>query len=149
MPDLVRACTVRYPHGACIASGLKTTENRIWWTAWTGWLLIHQGLGRDRTVLGANMFEHVRAALDASPETAHLPGHVIAIARMTGCHAADGCCEPFGFATGYHFTLEDIHALTNPVPAVGKLGLWKPGDDLVAEVCERNPQATAMLALAA
>lgn len=55
-------------------------------------------------------------------------GAVIAIAELTGCHRSEGCCTPWGAPSVWHWTLANVMLLSEPVPAVGKQGLWEVGD---------------------
>jgi hypothetical protein len=61
-------------------------------------------------------------------------GKVVAVATVTGCHWSDDglCCGPWGFERTYHWTLADVTALPQPVPAKGALGFWTPDDTVLA-----------------
>lgn len=130
----MKALTVRQPWADAIAQpsrsfiGPKRIENRTWQTHYRGLFLLHAGLSLDR---------------DASiPRGADWPGArgaVIAVAEITGCHFSDNrCCAEWGHDGVWHWELGDaVLALRQPVPAVGRLGLWTPDDALVRAVGEQ------------
>lgn len=76
-----------------------------------------------------------------------LRGSVIGVVNLWAVHeAAPRCCpnrgaKPFGspwaMSDHWHLCLSDPQPLTNPVAATGKLGLWKPSDDLRAAILEQ------------
>jgi len=138
----VRALTITQPWAAAIAAAAlapehKTTENRTWSTRYRGPLLIHAGQGFDDDAVGLEPDAHrVWAALAAV--LPHAPGAldhgaIIATARLTDCHPADGCCAPWGqqHPGTRHWTLADIRPLPEPVRCPGRLGLWIPHPDLL------------------
>lgn len=121
-----RALTVRQPWAGAIAHQTKRTENRSWKLPAKhegARILIHAGaqLDRDAQVYGPHLGVY---------------GAVVAVATVTGCHwSEDGtCCGPWGFDRAYHWTLADVVALDQPVPAKGRLGIWAPDDELIAAV---------------
>lgn len=129
--DPTRVLTVRPPWGGLIAAGLKDIENRTWPTRHRGPVLIHSSAGpRDTPAFPidpARVPEHLQAR-----------GCVLAHATLADCHqAAPGCCaslwaEPFDGI--WHWALTQVRALPRPIPAKGRLGLWRPGPALLAEV---------------
>ncbi|MFE2729116.1 hypothetical protein [Kitasatospora sp. NPDC059327] len=70
----------------------------------------------------------------------------VATARITDCHRDTGCCRPWGLPGLWHWTLADVRALADPIPAAGRLGLWRldPGQHALL----RRRQAVALSALA-
>lgn len=113
-----RALTVRQPWAGAIAHQQKRVENRTWKLPAKhlgARILIHAGAERDRRaiVYGPNLDVY---------------GAVVAVATVTGCHrSGDGtCCGPWGEERVYHWTLADVDALPEPVPAKGMLGFWTP-----------------------
>lgn len=119
----MKSLTVRQPWAGAIAHQAKRVENRTWQLPskyWGARILIHAGAQRDRfaVVYGDNL--DVYSA-------------VVAVATVTGCHySEDGsCCGPWGEENVYHWTLADVTALPEPVPAKGALGFWTPGEDTV------------------
>ncbi|GAA2154224.1 hypothetical protein GCM10009760_52940 [Kitasatospora kazusensis] len=67
----------------------------------------------------------MRAALARPGAPALMTGAIVATASITDCHRDTGCCRPWGLPGLWHWTLADVQALTDPIPAAGRLGLWK------------------------
>lgn len=129
----VRALTIRQPWAGAIAHQAKRVENRSWKLPpkYEGArILIHAGAQRDR---------------HAQVYGEHLDVHsaIVAIATVTGCHWSDDgtCCGPWGFERAYHWTLTDVAALQQPIPASGRLGIWTPPPAIVAEALAQIPTA--------
>lgn len=117
----VKALTVRQPWAAAIAHHGKTVENRNWHTSWRGTLLIHAAKTADP---GISLIEH-----------SIVRGAVVAVATLTDCHPGDGQCTPWADYPGpaaWHWVLEDVRALAEPVACKGTLGLWTPSTEVVA-----------------
>jgi hypothetical protein len=118
----MRALTILQPWADAITYSTKRVENRVWNTHYTGLLLIHAGARYAENVISGSDGPGVRSA-------------ILAVADLTGCHVADGdCCGAWGQRNVYHWTLDNVRALPEPVPAKGRLGLWRPGEELVAAV---------------
>jgi hypothetical protein len=76
-------------------------------------------------------------------------GVVLALAELVDVHPAAGCCAPWG-EDSYppanpearppgqvtHLVLDNVRRI-RPVPAKGRLGLWRPDDDLAIELAHR------------
>lgn len=121
-----RALTIRQPWAGAIAHQTKRVENRSWKLPAKhhgARILIHAGAKPDKWAIVYGPHLDVYSA-------------VVAVATITGCHwSEDGtCCGPWGFDRAYHWTLGDVLALPEPVPAKGALGFWTPGDDVLAAV---------------
>jgi ASCH domain len=117
------ALTVRQPWADAIAHQTKRVENRTWKTAYRGPVLIHAGAALDPHAVIYGPRPDVRSA-------------VLAVAHITDCHYSDDgqCCGPWGQERVYHWELADVHALREPVPVKGRLGLWTPPDDVLRSV---------------
>lgn len=147
------ALTVRPPWSWAIIHAGKLVENRsrgaLGWRRHVGSRLwVHTAATwSDR---GAHDHRIITAWLDAHPDYEHrgirqvprntpppgwLPGHVIGHVELEDVHLAAGCCEPWGESTYtegsgrlvtdvVHLVLADPVALAEPVPAMGRLGLW-------------------------
>lgn len=136
-----RALTVKQPWASLIATGAKTVENRTWpipatWKP-AGPLLIHAGMGTDR---GA--WERLMLRDDLAKHGIHgnLPhGAVLAVARTVSCHQARwGCCtNPYAEPDGWHWALDDVTRLAEPITATGHLGLWHPDEQLLAAAAKQ------------
>ncbi|MFJ4799159.1 ASCH domain-containing protein [Kitasatospora purpeofusca] len=118
----VPALTIRQPWLAAILAGDKTTENRSWPTRHRGPVVLHaaRALARD-----GQADPLVRAILARPGAPALTTGALVATARITDCHRDTGCCRPWGLPGMWHWTLADVHALADPIPAAGRLGLWR------------------------
>lgn len=98
-----------------------------------------------------------RAAIDRLSDTiqsdSYMLGAVLGSVEVTGCHHADEChethsellerpawcsrwAEPGGV---YHWTLANPRPLATPVPAKGRLGLWRPDADLATQLEQAVP----------
>jgi len=146
----VRAITVKPPWSWAIAHGQKLVENRSQGTSYRGTLLIHAGKawsargGHDPRVVAAWVATGWPAAWIADQAVARLPlGAVVAVAQLVASHPDAGCCRPWGESSYaeaggrvrtavHHLVLEDVVPLTEPIPARGALGLWRPPSDLAA-----------------
>ena len=122
----MKALTIRQPWAGAIAHQTKRVENRTWKLPAKhegARILIHAGAHPDRDAIVYGDHLDVYSA-------------VVAVATISGCHwSEDGtCCGPWGFFKAYHWSLADVVALTTPVPAKGRLGIWTPDTDLVTAV---------------
>lgn len=122
----MRALTIRQPWAGAIAHQTKRVENRSW--------------KLPAKMHGARILIHAAAKpdKDAIVYGPHLDVYsaVVAVATVTGCHwSEDGtCCGPWGFFKAYHWTLDDVVALDEPIPASGALSFWTPSDDVLTAV---------------
>ncbi|MFF3928179.1 ASCH domain-containing protein [Streptomyces hirsutus] len=122
----MKALTIRQPWAGAIAHQAKRVENRSWKLPAKhegARILIHAGAQRDRDAVVYGDHLDVYSA-------------VVAVVTITGCHWSDDgtCCGPWGFENAYHWTLTDVIALPEPVPAKGALGFWTPQPDVLAAV---------------
>jgi hypothetical protein len=126
----MRALTVRQPWAAAIAHGEKRTENRtrpIPAKHLGTTILIHAGAAEDENALPADMIRQWPRHFAA----------IVAVATLADCHQAarPRCCAPWGFPDTWHWRLENVRPLTNPIrPVRGQLGLWTAPDDVLAAV---------------
>ncbi len=131
----LRALTIHQPWAACIAATAgKDVENRLWPTRYRGPLAIHSGRTLDEFALNTTAtmvfhdLESVQRTYAAAPPHLRTLGAIIALAELTDCHPADGCCTPWGEVDPdvYHWVLTDIRALSEPIPCRGRQRLWIP-----------------------
>ncbi len=156
----MRALTVQQPWAWAIFHG-KDVENRTQAWGYRGPLAIHAGQrwsdrgGRSRLVLqhedyaDAEMHKgaiigvvdlvdvHVSArGREVTSRARH--GHGLESHRLPDC-----CSSPWGeFAEGptkpvVHLELANPRPLATPIPAKGRLGLWTPDADLLAQIREQ------------
>ncbi|MFE4867655.1 hypothetical protein [Streptomyces sp. NPDC056682] len=119
----MKALTIKQPWSGAIVHQTKRVENRTWKLPASmhgARILIHAGAQRDRR---------------ASVYGPHLDVYsaIVGIATLTGCHWAeeDRPCSPWSDDNAYHWTLDDVIALPEPVPAKGRLGFWTPDEETV------------------
>lgn len=122
----MKALTVKQPWAGAIAHQTKRVENRTWKLPAKhhgARVLIHAGAERDRWAVVYGDHLDVYSA-------------IVAVATLTGCHWAeeDRQCSPWSEGAAYHWTLGDVTALPQPVPAKGRLGLWTPSLELLTAV---------------
>ncbi|MFF2123525.1 ASCH domain-containing protein [Kitasatospora sp. NPDC058184] len=118
----IPALTIRQPWLAAILAGDKRTENRSWPTKHRGAVVLHaaRALARD-----GQADPLVQAVLARPGAPALTTGALVATASITDCHRDTGCCRPWGLPGLWHWTLADVQALADPIPAAGRLGLWR------------------------
>lgn len=128
----MRALTVKQPWAACLASGVKRIENRKWRPTFRGPLLVHAGLTADP--IGGPTGWLTRYRDQFGPYVLNL-GCIIALATLSGIHRAGPecgpACDPWGQPDVWHWEIGYATPLDNPIPAVGRLGLWKPDNKLI------------------
>ncbi|MGK4586208.1 hypothetical protein [Kitasatospora sp. HPMI-4] len=119
----VPALTIRQPWLACILTGDKQIENRSWPTSHRGPIALHAARTPSREGQADPLVQAVLARPDAPHPTR---GAILATANLTDCHPDTGdCCRPWGHSGLFHWRLADIQLLPGPVPATGRLGLWR------------------------
>ncbi len=131
----MKALTICQPYAELIARGEKLVENRTWYTAYRGPLLIHAGKSR---------------AWLSEGDSANLPfGAVVAVARVVACLRTSapnwGRMEHLRSHAHTHgplcWVLEDVTRLREPVFVNGAQGLWEPSSELVARVSAQMAEA--------
>lgn len=141
----MRALTVRQPYADAIAHGAKPVENRTkpLPAKYVGVpLLLHAAKDPHATrVTAADLAEFTGVDVTAWTDTRSA---ILAVIRFRGSHKApdDGawCCRPWGQVTTrvqpvvWHWEIDQVIRLNEPVPASGALGFWTPNDDVLAAV---------------
>jgi hypothetical protein len=108
-----RCLSIRQPHLQALLDGRKDVEYRTWQTAYRGPLLLHAGLRLD----GADVAEHYGYPLDRWYDI----GAILALCRLADIVRGP---EPGLFS----WLLSDIRELAEPIPYVGRLGLFTVDD---------------------
>lgn len=123
----MKALSIRPPWAQLIAEGLKPIENRLWPTTWRGRLAIHASKRWDRASAANRLVREAFGVRLLDPD-AFTYGAVIATCTLVDVHLAKPCCEPWGQnppgGRMYHWVIEDVRLLAEPVPARGHLSLW-------------------------
>ena len=151
----MRVLTVRQPWAWAIIHRGKDVENRVRSLGpYRGPVAIHAGL------MGAS-FDAAHPDLWPFDER-HVTGRVIGVVDLVGEHSAsviDGCgrmvhdchehgtcrhhCSPWALGPApkggwyHHLELANPRPLARPIPARGRLGLWRPDADLEAAIREQ------------
>jgi ASCH domain len=155
--------TIRNPWCWAILHGGKTVENRSWKTSYRGPILLHAGARSGWDTAGAEspLVQEAWLAYLRTGPAAPVPltstaisltrgnalmafGAVVAVAELAGCHlspdfggtcgATRPLCSPWAVRDQYHWLLEDVRPLAEPVPCRGALRLWRLPDDVEAAV---------------
>lgn len=118
-----RALSIRQPWAWAILYAGKRIENRNWYTAYRGEVLIHAGLRVDYDAL-----DDLEAAIMSVPTprpTAYL-GALVGRARLVGCVPVSEVHETQRrWAVGpWCFVLDDVRPLARPIALKGALGLF-------------------------
>lgn len=137
----MRALTVRQPWAWAIVHGGKDIENRVQALGpYRGPVAIHAGAGfSDEGGQSPLVLGHEGYADAALPKSA-----VIGVVDLVDVHHADDVvgiltcrCSPWAMAGHHHMVLANPRPLSTPIPAKGRLGLWRPGDELTAAIREQ------------
>lgn len=134
----MKALSLWQPWASLVAAGVKLHETRHWTTAYQGPLAIHAAKTRDF----AGAPDELCAAAFGRNWMRELPlGAVVAVAKLTLCRRAEVVADHLtradraagNFAHGrWAWRLENVRRLNDPIPAVGRQGLfhWTPPADL-------------------
>lgn len=123
----MKALTVRAPWAHLLVQpGGKDTENRTWPTKYRGLLLVHAGLGTDPA--GFVLAERLGIELDEEL----VQGAIIGSVEVVGCER--DVKSPWAQPECWHWQLENPVQFDEPVAATGKLGLWTPPAEVIAQL---------------
>lgn len=134
------ALTLKPPWPAAILYATKRVENRSWApNRLPVRIALHAGrtadpAGRDR------LEPYLGAAL---PQAAYDRG-IVGLATIASVHTSHGClgrpdCLLWGNDTGWHWMLDEVRVLEDPVPVTGALGLWKLPADVTGKLGPSRP----------
>lgn len=114
---------MRQPWAWAIIHAGKDVENRTWRTGYRGPLLIHAAQAFDEEMHAAPLSTWRRYGIKSRPACLFERSAIVGVVDLvdivqdsTSRWAIDGC---------YHWLLANPRPL-EPVPAAGRLGLWKP-----------------------
>lgn len=142
-----RILTVRQPWAWCIFHG-KGVENRTHKHGYLGPLWIHASASWSRRGADDPRARRVwtQANTDMRPRGPEFHrSAILGRVDLVDCHLDVGCCRPWGEsryieASGrlrndiWHWVLDNPAELAVPVPAKGRLGIWRADPDLAAEL---------------
>ncbi len=116
-----RVLTVRQPWTSAIIWAGKDVENRAWPTLYRGRLYIHAGLRLEPA--------------DVLPADVPVPRGAI-IGYVTIVDVVTNSPSRWADTNQWHWLLADPVALSVPVPAMGRLKLWRLDDETARAVHE-------------
>lgn len=147
----MKAITVQQPWAWALVLGGKDVENRTHAYTYRGPLAIHAG--RSWSERGA-ADPNVRTALDrlgideGAEELAHpdrfTSGCIEGVVNLVDVHVAEsGCCTSpwaeYPPRRMCHLVVENPRYLLELIPCRGRLGLWTPPADVLAQIKEQIP----------
>lgn len=125
LAETLPALSIRQPWADLILWGIKDVENRTWATDFRGRLLIHAG--RQVDVEGLERLEP-SYGLVMPASYAPRTGAILGMAVLTDC--VDRHPSPF-FHGPWGFLLRDPVDFSTPIPAAGRLGIFRVPRELV------------------
>jgi len=146
----MRVLTVRQPWAWVIIHGGKSVENRTRNIAgsYRGPVAIHAGLTEATEAYEDGMVREVLGRYDDSwlmEEQLGQRGTIIGVVTLWAVHRDRDnglCCPPDGsrnwaMRDHWHLNVANPIPLATPIPAKGRLGLWRPDDELRAAIEEQ------------
>lgn len=144
----MRALTVQQPWAWAIVHGGKTVENRTQAWGYRGPLAIHAGKRfSDRS--NDALADALGRAMRGGQWQELVYGAIIGVVQLVDVHWCYGdgdstCCQPWGEheyvehggrtrSQIAHLVLEDPRPV-DPIPCTGRLGLWTPDADVLAQL---------------
>jgi hypothetical protein len=133
----IKALSLTQPWGTLVASGAKRIETRSWKTSYRGPLAIHAAKGLPKDTLALFFTEPFASTLrrNGIKHPSDMPrGAIVATCTLVDCIPTEsirGSLSENELAFGdysdgrWAWVLEDVQALSQPVPVKGALGLWE------------------------
>lgn len=123
----MHALTVRQPWAACIAHGPKRVENRTWFPPRKWRLPLQLAIHSSKAWAKADEAYRTDRIAEIWPEVRDVPiirGAVVAVATLVSVvRSAPGDPNPWVMGP-WCWNLEDVRALSDPVPCTGHQSLW-------------------------
>lgn len=134
----MKALSLWQPWASAIALGYKSVETRKWSTRYRGPIAIHAA----QRWTNAERDWALYFGLQTNDQRLVKPplGAIVAVAEITGCYPAEwfnGRINEIERMLGdygderYGFTLENVVALSRPIPYSGKQGMFEVPDDII------------------
>lgn len=144
----MKALSIRQPWAGAVVNGWKPVENRTRMIGHRGLLLVHasQALADDFNDAERTILDHAAQEVPLLGLPGQSPawalGAVIGVVELRAAHrGCDGSCAPGWAQPGLvHHMVTAVGALTRPVPAPGRLGVWTPDPDVLDQVKEAWPR---------
>lgn len=125
----MKALSVKQPWAELEISGVKPIENRSWYTNHRGDLLIHASMSSTTLEEGQWLLDHGIVV-----ESSCRRGAIIGVVRVVNVVRIDVFKQPSIFAHGpWCWVLENPRRFAEPVPYMGRLGLFDVVDPRVTE----------------
>ena len=122
-----RAITLKPWWAWAIAHAGKRIENRSWPTRYRGPLAIHAGCARFTTAERLSFAQRLAAGGREHPDESAIDrSAIVAIAVLVDCvQLPSDQLGAWGAPNSWHWLLEDVRPLAQPIPMSGKLGIWR------------------------
>ena len=145
----MRILTVKQPWAWAIIHGGKDVENRVRSLGpYRGPVAIHasRSIGANSAWTDPNVREALIRAdsiSDWNPSLGTIIGVVDLVDEHTDCtenvdgHGHTPTCSKWAMSDHHHLVLANPRPLTQPIPARGMLGLWRPDAELLAAITEQ------------
>ncbi len=127
-PHPMRALSIRPPCAWAIAHSDKRIENRSWSTPYRGPLVIHA----SQKFTAAETAELEKILGNTVDPSVFARSAFVAIAELVIVDKAETVvpnAQARWLSGPYAWLLENVRTFTVPIPARGRLGLWRPTDD--------------------
>lgn len=122
-----RAITLRPPWAWAVVRAGKRIENRSWPTSYRGSIYIHAGCARITSQERASLAQRLQTLGMQYPDESEMArSAIVAVAILVGCvRLAPDQLGAWAVADSWHWLLEDVHPLEQPIAMPGRLGLWR------------------------
>jgi hypothetical protein len=125
----INCLSVKNPWAYAIINLGKDIENRMRATSYRGVLYIHSSRisdpnGISRVLQIGNSLGRIYNDLTIEEMMAN-NGYILGCVDLYDCRKAIGTSNPWGEPNCVHWLLRNSAPLRKPIPAVGKLGVWK------------------------
>ena len=119
---IIKVLTLQQPWAWAIFHAGKDIENRRWFTNYRGILYIHAGKSYNR---GAEAWIKWKFDIDIPPKSEMEFGKIIGAVKLNGIGTQLHQSNAWALPDKYHWQLENPILLPSPIPAIGRLSLWK------------------------
>ncbi|MAS33574.1 MAG: 2-oxoglutarate dehydrogenase E1 [Anaerolineaceae bacterium] len=130
----MKTLSIRQPYASLIMAQVKRFETRSWNTGYRGKITIHAAKGYDAAdrdmAAQLRRFPEARAIIDADLPLGCVLG-IVELRKVYRTHELLPRLSPMEHALGnyepgrYAWLVKVVDIFPQPVPAVGKLGLWE------------------------
>ncbi len=136
----IPALTLHQPWATLVAQGHKRVENRTWAPVQLRgpdprpmWVIIHAGLRLDDDAVLE--LGHAYPRLQPLLGGRHHRGFALGVARVSRALPVDQVIDAFAIGP-WCWMIDRVLQLPEPIPAIGRQGLWRPEPVLADAVAE-------------